>query len=89
MQRIWKLLGAPQNAESFNIPREASLSQSSIAATGLDVDFATDKSLEIQMLRQRVDQLAIEISMIADSSQDIANIRNQISDIYTELGGLS
>jgi len=81
MQKIHQLLGTPVG-QQFNVP--------SLLGPNFDeqlnLDFITDESLAIQLLRQIVDQLAIEVQSLTDQQNDVYKVRQQINDVYVELG---
>lgn len=82
---MWRLMGPPQSASGYNV--NAAIAQN--FDEQIDSGFVIDHSLDIQILRQRVEQLALEIDMITNSQNDIARLKKQINDIYVELGGAS
>jgi hypothetical protein len=82
MQRVYSLIGTPQNSATYNIP--ASLGQNSDEQA--DLDFVTDNSLEIQLLRQMVEQLSTEVNMFTDQQQNFLNLSRKVDDLYSELG---
>jgi hypothetical protein len=82
MQKVYALIGTPGSGLAYNIP---DLMDQNFDAQ-LDLDFMTDNRLEVQLLRQMVEQLSNEMGMITNQQQDIANMKKQINDLYTEMG---
>ncbi len=85
---MWRLMGPPQNSDQYNMPSQINQINQNFDEQ-ITADFTVDNTFEIQKLRQRVEQLAVEVDMITNSQQDVALIRRQINDIYVELGGAS
>lgn len=88
LQKIYVILGAPQNNEIVNITNIDTTTTSSDSGTSVEDAFTIDSSFEIHILRQALEQLTTEINMLQDQQQAIINTNKRIDDVYVELGAM-
>lgn len=83
LQKVYVILGAPQNSGVVNITNLEN--QESNPSVDIEADFTIDRSLEIQLLRQSIEQLTTELNMLQDHQQEITNTRKLIDDMRVEI----